>query len=76
MTAKECEFLAGCAMFQFFSRSAQYIYAYRYCKGTPTDCARFQKRMKGEAIPPCLLPQGFNLWDPATEKPPKEFTFS
>ncbi|NDJ52891.1 MAG: hypothetical protein GYB68_07395 [Chloroflexi bacterium] len=76
MSGESCDFLDGCPMFKYFSKSAQAIYAYTYCKGDFTQCARYSRRMRGEEVPPCLLPQGFNLWDPEMEMPPTEFHLS
>jgi len=71
-----CNFIEGCPMFKYFSESAEIIYAYFYCKDAYLSCERYKRRMKGEDVPPCLLPQGYHLWDPEKEKPPKEFTLS
>ena len=73
MSEKHCEYLQGCKMFAYFCRVARTVYKDMYCEGEFTNCQRYQRRTRGQAVPDNLLPYGSLLWDDKVSKPPKKF---
>ncbi len=56
---KECPHAKSCGMFPLFKyQSLLNIWKIEYCEKDYEKCARYQKTLKGEAVPDDMLPNG------------------
>lgn len=57
-----CSHLATCELFPKFAlRGALKVWITFYCQGNHQGCARFQRSLRNEPVPPNLLPNGREL---------------
>ncbi len=57
---QQCEFLAGCPIFNRFKiEGVRNTWIVLYCRGPKWEqCERRIRRLRGETVPPLLLPNG------------------
>ncbi len=59
MVKIECPRLGPCEMFHLFdSAGFTEVWKAAYCRGNFPRCERYQLFLKGEKVPPALLPNG------------------
>jgi hypothetical protein len=61
-TRARCTHIPSCELFPKFGlRGALGVWQTFYCQGNFRGCARYQRALRGEPVPPNLLPNGKEL---------------
>lgn len=59
---KPCSHVRTCELFPKFAlRGALKVWTTFYCEGNHESCERFKRSLRGEPVPPNLLPNGKEL---------------